>query len=128
MKRISGCVTFAALATAQFAFASPLIPDSPLGCPPAKTITIPPTGEAEIVLAEGPQLTSERVAGPFAEPRSVAFLPDSSFLVTERPGGLQLVKASGETRPIAGVPEVLNLAHGGLLEVAVDPDYTGNNT
>ena len=61
MKCVSVCVTLVALATTQFAFASPLIPDSPLGCPPGKTITIPPSGEAEIVLAEGPQLISERV-------------------------------------------------------------------
>lgn len=128
MKCVSVCVTLVASVTAQFAFASPLIPDSPLGCPPAKTITVPPSGEAEIVLAEGPQLTSERVAGPFAEPRSVGFLPDGSFLVTEKPGHLQLVGSGGETRAIAGVPEVLTLAHGGLIDLAVDPDYARSGT
>jgi glucose/arabinose dehydrogenase len=128
MKYLSGCVTFVALATTQLAFASPLIPDSPLGCPPAKTITVPPTGEAEIVLAEGPQLISERVAGPFDQPRSVGFLPDGSFLVTERTGKLQLVRAGGDTRPIAGVPEVMTIGHGGLLDLALDSDYAGNNT
>src|SRR5689334_6298833 len=99
MKCVSVCVTLVALVTAQFALASPLIPNSPLGCPPAKTITIPPTGEPEVVLAEGPQLISERVAGPFDQPRSVGFLPDGSFLVTERTGRLLLVGAGGESRP-----------------------------
>jgi glucose/arabinose dehydrogenase len=128
MKCASVCVTLVASVTAQFALASPLISDSPLGCPPAKTITVPPSGEAEIVLAEGPQLISERVAGPFAEPRAVGFLPDGSFLVTEKPGRLQLVGIGGETRAIAGVPEVLTVAHGGLIDLAVDPDYARNGT
>jgi aldose sugar dehydrogenase len=128
MKCVSVCVTLVASVTAQFALASPLITDSTLGCPPAKTITVPPSGEAEIVLAEGPQLTSERVAGPFDQPRAVGFLPDGSFLVTEKTGHLQLVGSGGETRAIAGVPEVLTLAHGGLIDLAVDPDYARNGT
>ena len=128
MKCVSVCVTLVALVRAQFALASPLVPDSPLGCPPAKTITVPPSGEAEIVLAEGPQLISERVAGPFDQPRAVGFLPDGSFLVTEKTGHLQLVGSGGETRSIAGVPEVLTLAHGGLIDLAVDPDYARNGT
>jgi glucose/arabinose dehydrogenase len=128
MKCVSVCVTLVALVTAQFALASPLIPNSPLGCPPAKTITIPPTGEPEVVLAEGPQLISERVAGPFDQPRSVGFLPDGSFLVTERTGRLLLVGAGGESRPIAGVPEVLTLGHGGLIDLALDPDHAVNST
>jgi len=64
MKCASVCVTLVASVTAQFALASPLISDSPLGCPPAKTITVPPSGEAEIVLAEGPQLISKRLGFP----------------------------------------------------------------
>ncbi|MGH6826839.1 PQQ-dependent sugar dehydrogenase, partial [Methyloceanibacter sp.] len=128
MKCVSVCVTFVALVTAQPAFASPPIPDSPLGCPPAKTITVPPSGEAGVVLAEGPQLISERVAGPFDQPRSVGFLPDGSFLVTERTGQLQLVRTTGESRLIAGVPEVLTLGHGGLLDLALDPDFAANAT
>jgi aldose sugar dehydrogenase len=128
MKCVSSCVTLVFLASAQFAFASPMIQNSPLGCPPAKTITVPPSGEAEIVLAEAPELISERVAGPFDQPRSVGFLPDGSFLVTERTGRLKLVRAGGEARPIAGVPEVMTIGHGGLIDVAIDPDYAGNNT
>jgi aldose sugar dehydrogenase len=119
---------FVALLTAQFAFASPLVPDSPLGCPPTRTITIPPTEDAELVLAEGPQLISERVAGPFDSPRSVGFLPDGSFLVAEKAGRLLLVGPGGDTRSISGVPEVLTEGHGGLIDVAVDPNYAANGT
>jgi hypothetical protein len=69
----TSCVEFVALVMAQVAFASPLIPESPLGCPLTRTITIPPAEDAELVLAQGPQLISERVAGAFDSPRSALF-------------------------------------------------------
>jgi glucose/arabinose dehydrogenase len=59
----------------------------------------------------------------------LAFLPDGRMLVTERPGRLRLIapsKAFAErvSRPIAGVPKVDARGQGGLLDVAVDPDFT----
>lgn len=86
------CVTLVVLLAAQVAFADPLVPDSPLGCPPSKTETVNPSGNASLVLAAGSQFGVVRVAGPFNSPWSVAFLPDGSFLVTERPRKLQLVR------------------------------------
>src|SRR6476620_1706470 len=111
MKCVSCCILVVALVTPQFAVASPLVPDSALGCPPGKTLTIPPSEDAGLVLAGGPQLTSEQVAGPFDSPRSVGFLPDGWFLVAEKQGRLLLVRPDGEGLPIS-----------------VDPDYAVNDT
>ena len=80
------------------------------------------------MLAEGPQLVSERIAGPFDQPRSLGFLPDGSYLVAERPGRLLLVAGTGETRAIGGVPDVTTVGHGGLIDLAVDPNYAANGT
>lgn len=63
-------------------------------------------------------------------PWGMSFLPDASILVTERVGSLRLVSADGMTvsAPIAGVPVTdtyLN-SQGGLLDVALDPDFANN--
>jgi aldose sugar dehydrogenase len=128
MKCVSCCLVAVALVAPQFAVAQSAVPDSPLGCPPGRTLTIPPSEDAELVLAGGPQLTSEQVAGPFDSPRSVGFLPDGWFLVAEKQGRLLLVRPDGEGVPISGAPDVLAEGHGGFIDLAVDPNYAVNNT
>lgn len=60
-------------------------------------------------------------------PWGMAFLPDGSILVTERPGRLRLVRNGAlEPEPIAGVPEVWARGQGGLLDVALHPDFERN--
>ena len=128
MKCVSCCVVAVALVAPQFAVAQSAVPDSPLGCPPGRTLTIPPSEDAELVLAGGPQLTSEQVAGPFDSPRSVGFLPDGWFLVAEKQGRLLLVRPDGEGVPISCAPDVLTEGHGGFIDLAVDPNYAVNDT
>jgi glucose/arabinose dehydrogenase len=128
MKCVSCCVVAVALVAPQFAVAQSAVPDSPLGCPPGRTLTIPPSEDAELVLAGGPQLTSEQVAGPFDSPRSVGFLPDGWFLVAEKQGRLLLVRPDGGGVPISGAPDVLTEGHGGFIDLAVDPNYAVNDT
>jgi aldose sugar dehydrogenase len=57
-------------------------------------------------------------------PWGLAFLPDGRFLVTERPGRLRIVERDGRlSQPVAGVPEVWARGQGGLLDVALAPDF-----
>ncbi|WP_434521252.1 PQQ-dependent sugar dehydrogenase [Halorubrum sp. AS12] len=67
----------------------------------------------------------ETVAEGFENPWGLAFLPDDGrLLVTERPGRLSLVDpADGTVEGVAGAPEVFAEGQGGLLDVAVHPDY-----
>jgi glucose/arabinose dehydrogenase len=67
----------------------------------------------------------ETVAEGFDEPWGMAFLPDDGrMLVTERPGNLKLVDLeSGTVEEIGGVPEVDARDQGGLLDVALHPDF-----
>jgi len=54
----------------------------------------------------------------------LAFLPDGRMLVTERPGRLNLISADGKARvQIAGLPAVEARGQGGLLDVALSPDF-----
>ena len=64
------------------------------------------------------------VAQGLEHPWGLAFLPDGRMLVTERPGRLRLIGKNGErSEPLAGVPQVRVGGQGGLLDVAVSPDF-----
>ena len=57
-------------------------------------------------------------------PWGLAFLPDGRMLVTERVGRLRIVSPAGTlSDPISGVPEVAADGQGGLLDVALAPDF-----
>lgn len=65
------------------------------------------------------------VAEGLDHPWALAFLPDrQGILVTERPGNLRLVGADGTlSQPLGGVPQVWAKGQGGLLDVALSPDF-----
>ncbi len=63
-------------------------------------------------------------------PWALAFLPDrKGMLVTERPGNLRLVTVDGKlSAPLNGVPTVWAKGQGGLLDVALSPDFKQDRT
>jgi len=57
-------------------------------------------------------------------PWGLAWLPDGTMLITERPGRLRVVwDGVLDPNPVPGVPEVLAIRQGGLLDVAVHPRF-----
>ncbi len=62
-----------------------------------------------------------------SHPWSMAFLPNDELLITEKSGRLRRF-ADGELdpRPIDGLPEIATKGQGGLLDVAVHPDFANN--
>ncbi len=85
------------------------------------------TEQEELIAPASPtELEAVRIAGPFEFPWSIAFLPDNSILVTERPGRLQLIQPGSVAREVAGLPPILNKDHAGLLDVAIDPGFAEN--
>ncbi len=58
-------------------------------------------------------------------PWSLAFLPDGRRLVTEAVGRLRVVGADGtlDPAPVSGLPPIYAAGQGGLMDVAVDPDF-----
>lgn len=60
-------------------------------------------------------------------PWSLAFLPGGDMLVTERGGDLRIVRNGALVpTPVAGVPQVRTGGQGGLLDVALHPDFASN--
>ena len=65
------------------------------------------------------------IASGFDRPWALAFLPDGRMLVTEKPtGALYVVGKGGERSPaVSGLPAVDGRDQGGLLDVALGPDF-----
>ncbi len=69
------------------------------------------------------------VARGLNKPWSVEPLPDGSFLVTEKPGRIRIVSASGQIgEPVAGVTPVDARGQGGLLDAALSPNFATDRT
>jgi aldose sugar dehydrogenase len=81
-------------------------------------------GPAERIASERAAFRVSTFAEGLERPWGAAFLPDGRLLVTERPGRLRLAGRDGAvSAPLAGVPEVEARGQGGLLDVAVAPDF-----
>jgi glucose/arabinose dehydrogenase len=78
-------------------------------------------------LERAPQARLETVATGLEVPWELAFLPDGSALLTERPGRVRRLSPSGELdpEPVAEV-DVAAVGEGGLLGLAVDPEFERN--
>ncbi len=80
-----------------------------------------------IARAEPPPLKLVTVAEGLVHPWGIAFLPDGSLLVTERPGRMRIVAKDGKLgEPLQGLPAVDARAQGGLLDIAIDPQFAAN--
>ena len=74
------------------------------------------------------RLQVEKMAAPFDHPWSIAFLPNAKgYLVTERIGNMRLVRNGIVSPPIEGLPKIRARGQGGLLDLAVDPDFKENS-
>ncbi|WP_448582690.1 PQQ-dependent sugar dehydrogenase [Thermaurantiacus sp.] len=76
-----------------------------------------------------PGIRVETVASGLEHPWALAFLPDGRMLVSERPGRLRFVGRDGRiSAPVRGVPSVAAFGQGGLLDVALAPDFATSGT
>ena len=99
--------------------------------------TRPPNGAGQVPAFPGQTRAPEQklnvafatvtVAEGLQGPWGLAFLPGGKMLVTERPGRLRIVTANGQVSdPVAGLPAVDSRGQGGLLDVALDPNFQSN--
>ena len=63
------------------------------------------------------EVAVDQMAGPFAHPWAVTFLPEGITLVTERGGRLWRLGPDGARTEVTGVPAVKAAGQGGLLDV-----------
>ncbi|HEX2146545.1 MAG TPA: PQQ-dependent sugar dehydrogenase, partial [Pseudorhizobium sp.] len=70
------------------------------------------------------EVNTEVVAEGLPNLWALEFLPDGRMLVTAKEGAMHIVSEEGEVGPaLSGVPEVMSEGQGGLLDVALAPDF-----
>ena len=92
-------------------------------------IPVDPLGEGPWVFdtAEQHKIEVSVVARGLTHPWAIAFLPDGGMLLTERDGRLRLIKNDKLVKQaISGVPEVRTDGNGGLMDVAIHPNFSEN--
>jgi aldose sugar dehydrogenase len=93
-------------------------------------------GVPRVPLGDGPWVfdTAEQhkvrvvaVTKRLANPWSLAFLPSGEMLITERSGGLRIIRNGVlDPQPIAGVPQSKMQRLGGLMDVVLHPRFAEN--
>lgn len=69
----------------------------------------------------------EVLAKGFNQPWGLEFLPDGRMIFTERSGAVRFLDKSGKvSAPVKGTPKVFERQDGGMLDVALDPDFSKN--
>lgn len=63
------------------------------------------------------------IAGGLEHPWSVEVLPDGAYIVTERPGRMRIIRDGEVGRPLGGLPRIAAVGQGGLLDIALAPDF-----
>ncbi len=88
------------------------------------------TAQAKSVVRQqldGVSFTVEQLAEGLGVPWGMAFIGAKQLLVTERQGRISLLDtATGQRHTVTGGPQVLASGQGGLLDVAVPPDYSSD--
>ena len=78
--------------------------------------------EDDVPVTKNKEYNFELVVPDIATPWGMDFMPDGSFLITEKSGKLIHFR-EGEKTEIKGIPEVYNRGQGGLLDVRLSPNY-----
>jgi aldose sugar dehydrogenase len=98
-------------------------PRTPIGVP------VTPLGDGPFIIdtAEQHKIRVVIVTKGLSHPWSLAFLPDGSMLVTERPGRLRVIRNGAlDPTPVSGVPQVHGVRLYGLMDIALHPKFAEN--
>jgi len=100
------------------------------GCAQAQPAAEPVAGGPPIIayeVAAEPGLAQSVWASGLAFPWSIDWLPDGRALVSEKGGALKILDRAGKTvATVSGVPAVVAIGQGGLLDVKLHPQFAKN--
>src|SRR5580693_5396885 len=127
MRYCNGPLLLSMVISAGWAQQPPAVRRAPTAPPPIVWPS-PPLADGPIVLDTGIQHQIRLIVTKgLNQPWSMAFLPDGSILVTERPGRLRIVRNGVlDPNPIAGLPAVQARGLAGLMDLALHPRFSEN--
>ena len=82
-----------------------------------------PAQGVQTTTRDGIALRATTVATGLANPWGIEVLPDGALLVTERAGTMRIVREGALSAPLAGLPQIAAGGQGGLMDVALAPDF-----
>ncbi len=91
-------------------------------------VPLPSAAQTREFASKKVPLVVETLASGLNRPWSVEALPDGGYLVSEKGGTLRRVRDGNVSAPISGVPEVVADGQGGLLDIALAPDFAASRT
>ncbi len=95
-----------------------------LGLPVAAQTDTPKLEQVDSIMTAAGPVAVQNLASGLDHPWGMAFLPDGRLLVTERAGQLRILGTDYVlSEPVEGTPVVYAQGQGGLLDVALDPNY-----
>ena len=103
------------------------LPDA--GAPGSADVVRAIWGSAELAsrLATVPALDVTTVVGGLRVPWGLAFAPDGTMVLTQRPGAITVRLPDGTVRDlVADFSDLFVASEGGLLDLALDPDFARN--
>jgi aldose sugar dehydrogenase len=128
-----GATCAAAVAVAACGGSSDATPTETAAAQSASNTSVPgnPTsatgGQACTPAGDTPPLSTQTIASGLTNPWAMAFLPEGRILVTQKAGQFVIVSADGSNRSAltftGSAPSILESGQGGLLDVALDPDF-----
>jgi glucose/arabinose dehydrogenase len=81
----------------------------------------------QVIKTQKHDLRIVKIVSGLEHPWGLAFLPDGRIIVTERPGRLRMIRDGHlEEEPVSGLPAITASGQGGLLDVALHPDFIKN--
>ena len=83
-------------------------------------------GQPKDLMAGNIAVRADILAAGLDHPWGLDFLPDGSLIVTERTGALRILQKDRLSEPVAGVPDVAAKGQGGLLDVALSPNFAAS--
>ncbi len=84
-------------------------------------------GQTRAAALPATAIRAEVLVRGLEHPWGIAALPEGGWLVTERPGRMRVLGEDGSlSSPLSGLPEVRAESQGGLLDVALDPEFARN--
>ncbi len=86
----------------------------------------PPPPPIKATSGDASAINAEVIRSDLRQPWGMAFLPDGSILVTEKGGNLKRIFDSAISAPYSGLPKIAVVGQGGLLDVALDPNFSEN--
>ena len=96
------------------------------GIPADRTLLKPAVTADGIVKSEEYNLVIDTVVTGLEVPWGLAFLPNGDLLISERKGTLHTFSNGKLSAPIQGLPPIMAFGQGGLMDIALHPDYDKN--